>query len=328
MLSPPKQAAIFFVIVVPLTVLLSGADMSSPDHCTHPPVRYELPELHGKYSDQRAQERFFNAGIIPGFLAKIPEGCDDCFPGISDPGMDSAAAVEQALQRAAILHALSKKTDIHFITDFYTKKIHRRRWEVFVHLFEMSIPVYPLQADSVFINQFGEAVVLASRVNTILSGTQDIVLSGFIQEKSYGKLSDYMYRFEIKDPLKTLFLARLVNDKYSISTIDTAGREQDYPLYNYHYQETTASDSSWHSRGFALVSGLWPAVFGSVMKSLFFYAKETADYEAGDMRDSYSKQLNARLKRQTGTNTFKISYAGCAVYRNRLIPFLEFDTKK
>lgn len=327
MLPSTKHALIFLLLVYPLWIICSGADMPVPQHPDKHSVLAKADAESG-FPHQPEQKRFFSPGEVPRFLTAIPSDCNRCYPGISDPGLDSARAVNQALQRAAIFHALTKDTDIHFITDFYTKRIHQKTWEVFVHLFEVSLELEPMKADSVMVNQFGEAVVLASPNRKLLSDKQNIVVSGFIQEKSYGMLSDYMYRFEIKDPLKSVFLARLVNDKYSIETTSLSGEEGKYPLYNYHYTGNVDNDSSWHSHGFPLNSGLWPAVFGSVMKSLFFHAKETADYEAGNMRDSYSEQLNARLKRQTGNNTFTMSFAGCEIYRNHITPLLAIETKK
>lgn len=279
-------------------------------------------------SQEKLEKRFLSPGEVADFFLHPKENCNKCFVGVSDPGMDSLAAVKQALNRAAIIQALSKKTEINFITDFYSKMIHDKKWEVFAHLFEVALKTGEMKADSVMINQFGEAVVLASPINKLLSDKKRIMLSGFIQEKTYGGLADYVYRFEVKNPVKSVFLVRIVNDNYSVQTVYASGKTDSYPLYNYHYGQSIPCDTSLKTPGFSMKSGLWPSFLGSILKSLFLEAKETAEYEVGNMRDTYSEELDARLKRQTGNNRFTMRYEGCEIYSNRIYPQITIYPKK
>lgn len=274
-----------------------------------------------KYPDQK---RFLNSGKIPAFLYRIPGSCQNCYPGISDPGLDSTAAVKQALSRAALLHALSNPVEITFITDFYTQKIHQKQWEVYGHLFEMPLSVQQMKPDSVFINQFGEALVLAKPAKKIIAREKQVVLSGFIQEKTYAELSDFIYRFEVNQSKKKQFVMRMVNHNFSIESAVSGRIKESYPRYNFHYHENAEADSTWSTAGISTNSGLWPAFFGSIMKKMFFTVKNRADYEVGNLSDSYSVALSANLKRETGNTHFSIKYAGCDIFNNMLNPHLDF----
>lgn len=271
-------------------------------------------------------KRFNSPGIVPNFMAHFPESYQNCYPGISDPGLDTAQAIQQALKRAAIIHALSKKTDISFMTDYYTKNIRSRKWEVFVNMFRIPLKVSKMTPDTVFFTQFGEAVVAASPQKGFLEKKDLIVLSGFIQEKSYRDISDYIYRYEIEENEQTHCIIRVVNNNFGVeSTLE--GSLVKYPLYNYHYQSIGQSVSEEQARGFKLTSGLWPAYYSSIMKTVFLKSKATADYYVGNLRDSYSKDLNAKLKRQSGRNTFSLRYLGCQIDDNYFTPTIEITTK-
>lgn len=274
-----------------------------------------------KYPDQK---RFINPGQIPGFLYRLSASCQNCYPGISDPGLDSTAAVKQALTRAALLHALSKPTEITFITDFYTQKIHQKEWEVYGHLFEMPLAIQQMKPDSVAINQFGEAIVLAKPAQKINNREKQVILSGFIQEKTFAALSDFIYRFEVNKSKKKQFVMRMINDKFSIESRVSDTIKESYPRYNFHYDDNIESDSTWSTAGIPTISGLWPAFFGSIMKKMFFNVKDRADYKVGSLSDSYSVALSANLKRETGNTHFSIKYAGCDIFNNMMNPHLDF----
>ncbi len=274
-----------------------------------------------QYPDQK---RFLKPGQVPGFLHRIPEPCQDCYPGISDPGLDSAAAVKQALSRAALLHALSEPAEITFITDFYTQRIHQKQWEVYGHLFEIPLSIQRMKPDTLFINQFGEAVVMAKPAKNIIPKGKKVILSGFIQEKSYDRLCDFIYRFEVSKSKEKAFVMRLINDDFSIETRKPDKPLAAYPRYNFHYHQNTETDSTWTAVGMPTISGLWPAFFGSIMKKMFFTVRNQADYYVGSLSDSYSVALSANLKRETGNTRFRIEYKGCDIYNNMLNPNLDF----
>lgn len=289
-------------------------------------VAYPSESLHYRnvYQQYTDQKRFLQPAQVPGFIYRFSGSCQDCYPGISDPGLDSATAVKQALSRAALMHALSKPTEITFITDFYTQKIHQKQWEVYCHLFEMPLSVRPMQPDSVIINQFGEAIVLAKPVKKTTSKEKKVILSGFIQEKRYAELSDFIYRFEVNKSKKQEFVMRMVNQNFSIESHASGKTIEAYPRYNYHYDENVKTDTAWTAAGIPTISGIWPAFFSSIMKSVFFTVKNRADYEVGSLSDSYSVALSANLKRETGNTHFSVKYTGCDIYNDMINPHLDF----
>lgn len=274
------------------------------------------------------QYKFPSKSDIPDFLKNKNSICKSCFLGISDPGLDSTLAVEQALLRAAVLEALTDKTEIKFITDFYTKVIHEKKWEVFAHLFELNLKVKNMKPDTVFFSKYDEAIVLAKPDGNLLTDRKKLVLSGFIQEKTYGNLADYMYRFEMKSPAGNTFVVRIVNDNFSVESLLGDESKTDYPKKNFIYNSNITDDSTWTTPGFSLRTGLWPSFFGGLLKNMFYQVKETAEYEVGNMRDTFSEELNARLKRQTGSNTFSVDVQGCEIFNNHLTPLVHSTIKK
>jgi hypothetical protein len=226
------------------------------------------------------------------------------------------------------MEALTNKTEIKFITDFYTKVIHDKQWEVFAHLFEITLKVKNMKPDTIFFSKYDEAIVLAKPEGNLLSERKRMVLSGFIQEKTYGNLADYMYRFEMKSPAGDMFVVRIVNDNFSVESLQNDKTNTDYPKKSFIYNSNIADDSTWKTPGFSLRTGLWPSFFGGLLKNMFYQVKETAEYEVGNMRDTYSEELNARLKRQTGSNTFSVDVQGCEIYNNHLTPLVHSTIKK
>lgn len=287
--------------------------------------------IHQQKADQSTdspQYKFPSKSEIPDFLKNKSTICKSCFLGVSDPGIDSALAVKQALDRAAVMEALTDKTEIKFITDFYTKVIHDKQWEVFAHLFEITLKVKKMKPDTISFSKYDEAIVLAKPEGNLLSDKKRMVLSGFIQEKTYGNLADYMYRFEMKSPAGNTFVIRIVNDNFSVESLHGDKPKADYPKKNFIYNSNIATDSTWKTPGFSLRTGLWPSFFGGLLKNMFYQVKETAEYEVGNMRDTYSEDLNVRLKRQTGSNTFSVDVQGCEIYNNHLTPLVHSTIKK
>ncbi|MFW5974943.1 MAG: hypothetical protein ACOCQ6_01925, partial [Bacteroidota bacterium] len=130
--------------------------------------------------------------------------------------------------------------------------------------------------------------------------------------------------FEINTTQKRDFVMRSVNNNFSIESRTNRKTTKTYPHYNFHYLDNTESDSAWITKGIPTSSGLWPAFFGSMMKSVFFTIKNRADYEVGSLSDNYSVALSANMKRETGNTHFSVKYKGCDIFKNMLNPHLDF----
>jgi len=316
-----KQLFLLSIFFIVLASCATGFDVQPENN--NRLTTETIPPKEKNQTTDRPQYKFPSKSETPGFLINKKSSGKNCFLGISDPGIDSALAVKQALQRAAVLEALTSKNEIKFITDFYSKVIHDKKWEVFAHLFEVTLKVNKMKLDTIFFSKYDEAIVLAKPENNFLADKNRIVLSGFIQEKTYDNLADYMYRFEMKSTEESKFVVRIVNNNFSIESLQGNQVKSSYPKKNFIYNSNIVDDSAWKTPGLSLGSGLWPSFFGGTLKSLFYQVKETADYEVGNMRDTYSEELNVRLKRQTGRNTFSVDVQGCEIYDNHLTPLVQ-----
>ena len=292
----------------------------------------ELQTHQQKNDSENSEEKFQNhtTFLYPDTLSNLltydsAAMGKDYYPGISDPALDSAKAVNQALYRASFFYALKKGVKMRFLTDFYKKLVMSEGQEKFIHAFTISLPLYPMKPDSVYTNQFKETIVLAKpEKKTFSNGSDSCLLKGFIQEDIYKGKTDFTYRFELDDGESNTFILRMINNKYSLKSV-WKGQEVRYPYYNYHYvsRNPRAGYADIDHKGFFSSNiSLWPGLFGSLARSLFFKAKAFADYKVSAMSDSYKNLLDGKLMRQKGISRFQLSYQGMYVKENHIIPII------
>lgn len=304
-----------------------GSGVFQSNENKNKPFRINSTILKTALQDSTQQTKSPSESNIPGFLKKSNKFCENCTLSISDPEMDSANAMEQALQRAGILSSLSDFTDIKFVSDLYQKENGKNKSEIFAHLFEIYTTVKPMKVDTAFFSKYDEAIILARPKGCETDDDDQITITGFIQEKAYGDQADYLFRFEMKTVTKSLFLLRIVNDDYYVESIRKSVDSMPYPKRIYNYATNISNDTDYTHAGFSLNSGLWPAYIGGVLNSVFYKSKETAEYEVGSMNDAYSQKMRVGLIREIGVNTFSVNVCGCEVYDNRLTPHTKLRFK-
>lgn len=292
----------------------------------------QLQSLQQKNDPENSEEKFQNhtTFLYPDTLSNLltydsAATGKDYYPGISDPALDSVKAVNQALYRASIIYALEKGVEMRFLSDYYKKLVLSDGKEKFIHAFTISLPLYAMKPDSIYTNQFKETIVLARpEKKSFSNGSDSCLLKGFIQENIYKGETDFTYRFELDNGESNTFILRMINNKYSLKSI-WKGHDVTYPYYNYHYvsRNPPAGYANRDHKGyFSSNISLWPGLFGSLARSLFFDAKSFADYKVSSMNDSYKNLLDGKLMRHMGKARFHVSYNGIYVKENRIIPIM------
>ena len=260
----------------------------------------------------------------------VPGGGQLLVFGISDPGLNTTLAIEQAKIRALGLLSIFGRAAIQNITDFYSNEIG---YDDIVGKFTSYSKIEALS--SVDYNQleilhqgftdFGEAIVLArigKRTRETDPANLHVIADYFLSEEGeYDDLFVYStYNFIVEKPGEFSSEFSCHNTKRSIlikSSYNNQELEFDYGRFKYYFpQEITISEEELFSYSYSdLSDGLWNAYLACILRQIEMIEKNTSEIKR--MGDQYSGKFQT-LTREISNIRLSFEQSGIFVEENTL----------
>jgi len=243
--------------------------------------------------------------------------------GISDPGLDSANAMKQAVIRAKGLLAMFSETAIQNITDCYTNEYNgSERMEKFTSFSKIesqkNISISGFQIYRQGFTNFGEAIVLAGipkAQNDAHNPTVFTKAEYFLSEEGENehlKMTS-TYKLFVTDEAGNAVDFTAYKTKKGIlvtSILNTDSIEFDYSKFRYFTQNNQdISDDELFDYSYAdLTNGLWNAWFLASLRQMEMGQKYTSDLrKMGDIYSSKYQNLTREIsENQLGFDLEKI----------------------
>jgi len=258
--------------------------------------------------------------------------------GISDPGLDTALAMEQARIRALGLLSLFSGANVQNITDVYSNEIG---FDEIVGKFTSFSKVestisYNLSHLKIYeqtFTEYGEAIVIAGIDNSGIN-TMDIkgqVMADYFlsEEGEFDDLfvySTYNFELDLRDKHSSAFSCH--NTRKSIlisSTHNSVELDFDYGRFKYYFpQEITISDDELLNYSYTdLSDGLWNAYLSGILRQIEMVEKNTSEIKR--MGDQYSGKFQ-NLSREISNIQLNFEQAAIFIKDNTL--FVKLNVKR
>ncbi len=270
---------------------------------------------------------------LPGWMLqfKTLSGTDQMLVfGISDPGIDTALAIQQAKIRALGLLSIFRGAMIQNITDIYSNETGYNdivgKFTSYSKIEAVrSVTSGQLEIIEQGFTRYGEAIVLAGIKESAQVADIDkpvVVADYFISEEGeYDDLfvySTYNFRVEKSGVFSSKFSCH--NTKRSIlikSTHNNRKIEFDYGRFKYYFQqEITISEEDMFNYSYAdLSDGLWNAYLSGILRQ--FEMAEIHTSEIKRMGDQYSGKFQ-NLSREISNIQLGFELSGIFIKDNKL----------
>lgn len=283
----------------------------------------EIEAFKQRHGGEQAQAKVISPDILPPWLLEplVTENSGLHFIGISDPGMDSISAYQQALLRANIMAALTHKSSIGFIADNFNKE-NTGRFEsisgLFVRFFQI-INKVPFDATPDVVQKdttgFGETILLINGPEQKeISDSLTVVIEGMLQEKASGERMDISYKFSISSGIDTdnglmsnmMFEVTGINRNAVLKSV-FEGKPTSFPKSKCFYKtDKSISTAELNSNSGTIVPvttefGLWNAYSQSVIRKVLHDVFRHSSVKTSKLSDDYNhkqQNLNRELARE------------------------------
>jgi hypothetical protein len=250
--------------------------------------------------------------------------------GISDPGLDSILAIEQARVRALGLLSIFSGATIQNITDVYSSEMTHDAIVGKFTSFSKIISPLSFRPDQLKIfkhafNTYGEAVVIAgfeeAGINTADINGQVVADYFLSEEGEYDDLFVYSkYNFDIEGRGFAPSAFTCSNTKKSIqinSYFDGHELVFDYGRFKYFLaQEITITEEELLNYSYAgLSDGLWNAYISAILRQIEMHEKHTSEIKR--MGDQYAGEFQT-LTREISNLRLSFELSGIFVKDNLL----------
>jgi len=250
--------------------------------------------------------------------------------GISDPGLDTLPAIEQAKIRALGLLSIFRGAMIQNITDVYSNETGYDdivgKFTSFSRIEAISpITTGQLEIIEQGFTSYGEAIMLAGiKERALVADTEKpvVVADYFISEEGeYDDLFVYStYNFQVENPGGSASKFSCHNTKRSIlikSTHNNRELDFDYGRFKYYFpQGITFNDEELLNYSNAdLSDGLWNAYLAGILRQVEMAEKHTSEIKR--MGDQYSGKFQ-NLSRETSNIQLGFEQSGIFIKDNIL----------
>ena len=250
--------------------------------------------------------------------------------GISDPGLDSTIAIEQAKIRALGLLSMFSGAIIQNITDIYSNETSRD--EIigkFTSYSKMEAAVYftpdQIKIHKLSFSDYGEAIVLAgfedNIINTLNVKAHAIADYFLSEEGEYDNLFVYStYNFQVNNPGGFSSQFSCHNTERSIlikSSHNNRKLEFDYGRFKYYFpQEITIGEEELFSYSYSdLSDGLWNAYLAGILRQIEMIEKRTSEIKR--LGDQYTGKFQT-LTREISNIRIGFEQSGVFIKENTL----------
>lgn len=267
--------------------------------------------------------------VVPAWFINPPvsNGNEVYAIGISNPGMDTTAALEQALLRAEIIANVFRKSTTQLLCDFFTNEMQRSNSIVFEHFARVTAKL-PRQKGNYQVvdsyrNRFDETLVLikyeppkkvkASQLQTIRLE----LYRNEIDSKTYG-VYESIYELLVQpesveaDAMEFYQLTEL--GKRSDVVSGGTKKENQVPIYSLKYSGLPMADSA--SNCF-LSHGLWKDYYKSILLQILERAREKPE-NISFLSENYNSENNQNLTRGISVNKMRFVLTGVQAEQNQL----------
>lgn len=276
--------------------------------------KYQSRDNHSsKYTYTAAQE-------FPSWLVNPPMPGSGEFIGlgISDPGLDSADAMNMAVYRAQIMAYMLQKSTTQFMVDFFTNEITGAQevvYEHFARVFtKMPEKIENCEVIKTYTNKFDETFVLVKykpNQDLQMNNNKTAIMELFKNEMQAGARGQYesVYELLVKDNLNESNVPMMYRIVEFGSRNDVEGtvENEDYavPIYSLRYEFPTRDTLI--QKQFS--HGIWKEVFKSTVTQILNKARKKPEI-IKDMSDDYQAQSTEKLTRGISSNKMSFIWVG------------------
>lgn len=276
--------------------------------------KYRSRDNHSsKYSYTKAQQ-------LPHWFYSppVPSSGEFIGLGISDPGLDSADAMNMAIHRAQIMAYMLAKSTTQFMVDFFTNEITGAQDVVYEHFARVytKMPVKAENCDIIetFTNQFDETFVLVKyspKKGKQPKNGHTAIMELFKNEMQAGGRGEYESVYELlvkdnKDKTNVPLMYRIV-EFGTRNDVEGTVNNEDYtvPIYSLRYEypvrDTIIKQQFSH--------GIWKEVFKSTVTQILNKARKKPEI-IKDMGDNYQSDSSEKLTRGISSNKMSFVWTG------------------
>ncbi|MBS3768955.1 MAG: hypothetical protein KGY69_01770 [Bacteroidales bacterium] len=263
--------------------------------------------------------------------------------GISEPGMDSANALELAVLRAKSIAILSKRSRIDYISDHFqvvgeTDKVsgeHSRNLDFSrIHVRSL-IDDEAFTVNEVFYTKYGEAIALVSyagsaqKRNDTLSVSGEIMhltreASGLLNNTVLCRLDIHFAPYDTLDvsPAESHFTLRRRGKRFNIHSLyNSDSVEFPFHPYRYNHSMNEVSDTTFSFQSCPLKLGLWNAYINLLFSKLSYY-HGNLESRVKVTYDNYNLKDQGLIRTISG-NSLRFSMDSLAIEDNELFQQIE-----
>ncbi|RLD64436.1 MAG: hypothetical protein DRJ01_00800 [Bacteroidetes bacterium] len=264
---------------------------------------------------------------IPSWLFNVPKSTNDYIYaiGISDPGMDSADAIQLASVRAKSIVALLNNSNIRNVTDFYSNLKSNANENMFEY-YSQILASRKVSNDSIinsFYTKYDEAVVLLRIPTNIINSddydfiTMDCKLYKMDMNMEYATQYEAMFEIDAnKYNEDTCFTSHYilteVNNNVDILT-EYMDNKISIPNYYFNYK-IFVNDSN--SNQLSADNGLWKEYIKSILLKVLNLSQINS-VKVKTMRENYSS-IYEKMTREVSNNNLQFDIDNIQVIDNRL----------
>lgn len=270
---------------------------------------------------------------VPAWFSAPPASSDNFVYsiGVSDPGLDSADAMEMALYRAEMMACIFWNSTTQLLCDFYMDEVSNSQKIAYEHFSRINgrIPkqkgTYELIEKQV--NAFDEIMVLIkyTPVSASAADLYDVQLELYkneTQASAFGEFeSIYEAKIKERDAKEALKIYRFteLGKRYDVENIND-GKEVPVPIYTLGYNGITPIDTIIATQYFS--HGLWKEYLKSVMTVIINKAREKPE-NVSYLSDSYQVESYQKLTRGISVNKMRFALVGIKAGYNEMKVELE-----
>ncbi len=247
--------------------------------------------------------------------------------GISDPEMDTTAALEMAILRAEIMANVFRKATTQLLCDFFSNEVNQSNQIVFEHFARVNAKLPKLSGTfeliNTYRNRFDETLVLLKYIppkKVKTNQLQSIRLELYRNEIETSTIGEYESIYEMlvqpesTDEKIPAFYQLTELGKRADVVSGGSKKEHQVPIYSLKYNGLPMSDSA--SVCF-LSHGLWKDYYKSVLVQILETAREKPE-NISYLSDSYSTESFQNLTRGVSVNKMRFVLKGIQAEQDKL----------
>lgn len=247
--------------------------------------------------------------------------------GISDPGLDSTAAMDMAIYRAQVVANILRKSTTQLLCDFFMNEQSHSSSIAYEHYSrinaKMPISTHNFEVVDSYLNQFDEAIALIKYTppsKVAPTEMQKIMFELYKNETESSIYGNYesVYEMIIKENLHS-------EKNYALYQLTEYGKRSDVlseqdtlkgqvPIYTLAYSGLVSTDTVPFQY---FTHGLWKEYFKSIMSFIIARAREKPEI-VSVLADKYQTESYEKLTRGISVNHMRFVLSGIKAENNQL----------